>query len=96
MSAALWMSSGVIVWALHFGALYGLTALACARGWQSLVVPSIALATALAAILALLIVVAGWRRRARFESWMTAGIAALALVAIVWEAIPVLIVPICT
>ena len=48
-----------------------------------------------AAILAVAVVVAGWRRRAQFESWMTAGIAALALVAILWEALPVLIVPIC-
>lgn len=95
MRQILFMSSGVVIWALHFGTIYGLTGLACARGWQSLVPPGIALATALAAILACAVLVAGWRGRAQFESWMTAGIAALALVAIVWEALPVLVVPIC-
>jgi hypothetical protein len=95
MRQILFMSSGVVIWALHFGAIYGLTGLACARGWQEVVPPGVALATVVAAILALAVLVAGWRRRAQFESWMTAGIAALALVAIVWEALPVLIVPIC-
>ena len=95
MRQLLFMSSGVVIWALHFGAIYGLTGLACARGWQEMVPPGIGLATVVAAILAVAVVVAGWRRRAQFESWMTAGIAALALVAILWEALPVLIVPIC-
>ena len=95
MRQLLFMSSGVVIWALHFGAIYGLTGLACARGWPEAVTPGVALATVVAALLALAVLVAGWRRRVQFESWMTAGIAALALVAIVWEALPVLIVPIC-
>ena len=95
MRQLFFMSSGAVIWALHFGAIYGLTGLACARGWQAAVPPGIALATVVAAILALAVLVAGWRRRAQFESWMTAGIAALALLAILWEALPVLIVPIC-
>lgn len=95
MTRILFMSSGVVVWALHFGTLYGLTALACARGWQPLLVPSIAVATAIAALATISIIAAGLRRRAQFESWMGAGIAALALVAIVWDAMPVLVVPPC-
>jgi hypothetical protein len=95
MRQILFMSSGAVIWALHFGAVYGLIGLACARGWPEAVPPGVALATAVAAIFALAVLVAGWRRRAQFESWMAAGIAALALVAILWGALPVLIVPVC-
>jgi hypothetical protein len=90
------MSSGVMVWALHFTAIYGITALACARGWHGLVAPSVWSSTALAAAASLALIVFGASRRARFEYWMTAGIAALALVGIVWEALVVLLVPACT
>jgi hypothetical protein len=95
VSRILFMSSGVMVWALHFTAIYGITGLACARGWHSLVLPSIAVATALAAIASIAIVAAALPRRAQFEYWMSACLAALALLAIVWEAIPVFLVPIC-
>jgi hypothetical protein len=92
---ALRISAGVIVWTLHFAAIYGVTGLACARGWTSIIAPSIGAATALAAAACIAIIVAGWRRRAEFESWLSASVAALALVAIVYESIPVLIVPPC-
>lgn len=94
-ATALRLASGVIVWALHFAAVYGFTALACARGWSAAVAPAIATATALAALAALAIVVAGMRKRTEFDSWLMAGIAALSLVAILWEAIAVLLVPAC-
>jgi hypothetical protein len=89
------MSSGVMVWALHFTAIYGITGLACARGWHSLVMPSVALATAIAALASLAIIAAGLRRRAQFEYWMSASIAALGLVGIAWEAMPAFLLPIC-
>lgn len=92
---ALRIGAGVIVWTLHFAAIYGVTGLACARAWTSIIGPSIGAATALAATACIAIIVAGWRRRAEFESWLSASVAALALVAIVYEAIPVLIVPLC-
>lgn len=92
---ALRISAGVIVWVLHFAAIYGITALACARGWNALVVPAIAVATGVAVLAALAIIVAGWRRRGEFESWLSATIAGFALIAIVYEAIPVLMVPVC-
>lgn len=95
MTRILLMSSGVMVWALHFTAIYGITGLACARGWDRLVVPSVAVTTVLALIAMAPILALGIRRRAQFEYWMTASIAALALVGIVWEAITVLLVPIC-
>ena len=92
---ALRISAGVIVWTLHFAAIYGVTGLACARGWTSIIAPSIGAATALAAAACIAIIVGGWRRRAEFESWLSASVAALALVAIVSESIPVLSVPPC-
>lgn len=95
MSRILFMSSGAMVWALHFGAVYGLAALACARGWQRLIVPSVAVSTALAVAAILAILVVALRGRAQFEWWMAAGIAAFALLGIVWGALAVLMVPAC-
>ena len=100
---ALRMSSGVIVWALHFATVYGFTALACALGlgdtrwpWMSLTaVIVIATAIALGATIAF---VAGAVRAglAAFENGLTAGIGALAALAIVWEGlVPVFMLPPC-
>lgn len=94
-AAALRMSSGVIVWALHFAAIYGATALACARGVPQAAPVAVGLATLLALAALLPIIVAGWRRRAQFEAWFAAGTAAFALLAVVWEALPALWVPAC-
>lgn len=88
---ALWISAGVIVWVLHFTAIYGLSALACARGWSALVAPVIVAATAIASIALVVIIAAGLRRRGEFESWLAATIGALALVAVIYEAVPVLL-----
>lgn len=92
---SLYISAGVIIWALHFALIYGVTALACARGWDGIVAPAIALASLVAVLATLVVIVVGWRRRAQFESWLAATVGALALVAIIYEAIPVLIVPTC-
>ena len=100
---SLHMFSGVIIWAVHFTAIYGFTALACARGFQTLqwlgigIVPwAVSGATLVAASATLAILVPALRTaRASFESWMTAGVAALALIAILWETLPVMMVPVC-
>jgi hypothetical protein len=92
---ALRMSAGIVIWGLHFAAIYGLTALACARGmpaWPPLVV---AIATTVALVALAVVFVRGWRRRGEFEWWMSAAAAAFAIVAVVWEAVPALIVPAC-
>ena len=94
-ATALRMGSGVIVWAAHFGVVYGTTALACARGVPQAAPLAVALATALAIALLLAIVARGWRRREHFESWFAASLAAFALLAVVWEALPALWVPAC-
>lgn len=94
-ATALRMSSGVLVWGLHFAVIYGYTGLACARGFGHTVPWVIGVASIAAVLAVVVIIVAGYRQRAVFESWMMATLAAFALVAIVWEAIPVLIVPVC-
>jgi hypothetical protein len=95
MTRIAWMASGVLVWALHFAALYGFTALACARGFGGAVPWFAGLAT-LAALAAMLAIVArNLPRRAEFESWMTAAIAALALIGIVYETVSAYLVRSC-
>jgi hypothetical protein len=93
--SALWIASGVLVWALHFTALYGFTALACARGFPRAVPGFVAGATLVAGALAAVLVLKGYRGRREFIEWMTASVAGLALVAIVYESITVLLVPLC-
>ncbi len=98
-----------LVWLLHFGFAYGAHALGCARGWASSpmwgvpVVPlvvGIATVVALGAVVAILVRAVLRVRGApsgtgRFVDQVTAGLAALALVAIVFTALPVLMVSPC-
>ena len=88
------IGAGAIVWALHFAAIYGLTALACARGFPSAVPWAIGIATALAAAAAAAIIALALRNP-DFAGWMAAAVAGLALLAIVWQAFPVLMLPAC-
>jgi hypothetical protein len=89
------IATGPLAWALHFGALYAATAFACARGDARTVPWVIGIATLAAAGACAWVIVAEWRRRDAFESWLAAALAAFALVAILWQALPVLLVPIC-
>lgn len=107
-----------LIWATHFLAIYGFTALACARkgtadwvgaNWVEVAaVPwFVGAATLIAAALLLLIIRQASRQAIRngrsaevpvvkgFVSWLTIGIAALSLLAVMWDALPVLLVPIC-
>jgi hypothetical protein len=95
MRRALWMASGVIVWALHFTIVYGFTGVACARGMDRAVPWAVGVATLAAAAVAALVVVRGARRRDAFEDWIAAGLAAFALLAILWEGIAVFMVAPC-
>jgi hypothetical protein len=95
MRRALWIASGVIVWALHFTALYGFTALACARGFPRALPWVIGAATLAAAALAVAIIALAYSKRRDFVDWIAAGVAAFALLVIAWEALPVLFVPAC-
>lgn len=91
----LWMSSGAIVWALHFSVLYGFAALACARGLAG-AVPWVSLAATLAALGAIAVIaVRNLPRRGEFTAWLALSVAGLALVAVLYATIPLFIVPIC-
>ena len=98
------MVAGALVWALHFMAIYGFAALACARGFAGVrwlgigvVARRIGVATVIALGALLLIVARALRGRAGggFDAQITAGVAALAAVAIVWETLPAVMVPTC-
>lgn len=92
---ALFISAGIIIWALHLAAIYGFTALACARGWDGAVVPALWTVTAVAALASLGVMTAGWRRRDVFECWLAGTVAGFGLIAIVYEAVTILLVPAC-
>jgi hypothetical protein len=98
------MFSGALIWAVHFMAIYGFTTLACARDFattQWLGIGIVAWAIGAATIIALAAAVAVAVSATRtapvigFTDWITAGVAALAALAIVWEALPVIMVPAC-
>jgi hypothetical protein len=93
--ATLGMSAGAIIWAAHFTALYGYTALACARGLETSVPWVAALATAAALVAMAWIGLRALPHRREFIGWMTLAIAGLALVGVVYETVPLFIVPLC-
>jgi hypothetical protein len=98
------MFSGALIWAVHFMAIYGFTTLACARDFATtqwlgigIVAWAIGAATIIALAAAVAVVVSATRTAPviGFTDWITAGVAALAALAIVWEALPVIMVPAC-
>lgn len=93
--AGLLMAAGALAWATHFAAIYGFTGIACARGMAGAVAWAIAASTVVAAGVAIAVMVACLRQRESFEHWLAATLAGAALVAILWEAIPALLVPAC-
>ena len=103
----LWIAPAV--WALHFLAIYGFTALACARNARTGLLGIDAVpwlvggATVVAASLLLSTIwtaVRDGRRRAStdatvFVHWLTAATACIVLIAIAWETLPIFLVPVC-
>jgi hypothetical protein len=88
----------IALWAAHFTAIYGFTALACARHMAA-AVPWVVGAVSAAALLALvaLAVPAGVRaaRGSRLPDFLALGLCGLAGIAVVWEASALLWVPAC-
>ena len=87
------MFYGVMVWALHFAVIYGFTGLACARSFGAAVPWTVGAATLVAAAAAIAIIVK--HLSSEFTQWMTAAVACVALLAILWEALAALLVPPC-
>lgn len=85
MTHALWMASGVLIWALHFALAYGFTGLACARGFGGAVPWVVGAATLAAAGAAAFVILRGASRRADFKDTIAFSLAAFALVAILFE-----------
>lgn len=94
VSTALRVAAGPIVWALHFAAIYGFAGVACARSLPAAVPWAVGVATLLAGA-ACLLILHRELRRTPFTSWLAAGLAAFALLAVLWEAAPGLVVPPC-
>ena len=95
MRRALHMAAGVLVWAAHFTVIYGFTGLACARALDRAVPWVVGLATVAAAGVLAVFLVRTFHRRAAFEEAMAAGLAGLALLAVVWEGVSIVAVAPC-
>lgn len=109
VSTTLFVFSGPLVWAAHFVGIYAFTAIACARRfaeatWLGIGVVQWAIggATLIAVGVTLATMLAAARQARRgadevwgFIYWMTIAFGALTLIAVLWEAMPALIVPTC-
>lgn len=103
---ALWMTAGLIVWAAHLGAVYAWTAVVCARRWVDATVLGmgplalgIAAATAAAVLITAVLLVRAFgrvrshpRTAARFADRVSLLASAFSLVAILWTALPVMVI----
>ena len=111
MARLFWMTSGFAFWAAQFTVIYGITGVACARGWYrisflgvDIVQASIGVATVLA-LAATAVVFWGALARERgprdassegFIETATLWICGLSLVAILYTGVPALILPACS
>lgn len=104
---------GLVIWALHFGAIYMVNAVACERalaGTRLVGLPFVPVAVAGLTVVALgallLVMRAGLRGLApplddggegepRFTRWFGVATAALAALAVVFQAVPALVMPPC-
>jgi hypothetical protein len=88
----------VVIWSLHFAAIYGFTALACARQMTAWI-PWVVGAASVAAVAALLVlaVPAGLQtlRTSRLADSLVLGLGGLAVVAVAWEVSSLFWVPAC-
>jgi hypothetical protein len=104
-SATLRMLAGFLIWAAHFGIVYVFTALVCARDARTGATDASMIAVGIAAVTAVAIAAiatvlhhalqGAWYRQAReahmpFLAWLTAAVAAYALLAVLWTALPAL------
>lgn len=106
-----WMNAGLLIWSAHFGAVYLIGSVACGRGLAGTTVLGLAAvpaailgatALALAATVPFIVrpirALRGGEATAavdRFLDWSTVAIAAYSALAIVFTALPSLIVPMC-
>ena len=100
-ASVLFTVAGVLVWAVHFMASYGLVTIICTRGlgflqWGGIGVVAWTMITlTVAALIALAALAFATARGAGFGDRLAAGVAALAALAVVWESWLVLREPPC-
>ena len=89
----------LLVWAAHFFFCYAWTAVVCERGGDpgvALVVASVlAAGAAVALLMRALRPLCGARPPVRLIVWVHFALAALALAAIAWTCVPILMLPMC-
>lgn len=112
LAKMLFLNAGLILWAAHFGFVYGLTGVVCARGigtaWPAAVPFIVAVATVVAAGLALAVLGAALIGRGpgiagepegplrAFWRYVSGGVAVFGFVAITWTGVPALMIGPCT
>jgi hypothetical protein len=98
VATTLLVNAGVIVWAGHFGTIYGLGSLACARGAAAAVQPLVLSASAVAVTALAVALGLAWRARRgeAFADRLALGVGGFALVAIAYETVAALVIPPCT
>lgn len=89
------LGAAPLAWAAHFLAIYALTGLACARAAPGVVPWGVAVATIAAGALCVALIVRALRAPESFENGLAAALAAMALLAIAWEAVPALLLRPC-
>lgn len=101
------MLAGPIIWAAHYLSIYTVNGIACARPalhgtWAGIPVSSwITIAASLLALVAMALVYLRQRTRMPpmenpgFLPWLAGALSLLSGVAVVWETIPVLLLPAC-
>lgn len=105
--AFLFMLAGPIIWAVHFLFIYTVNGVACARpamdrSWAGMPVASwIIVAASVAALTAMAFIYLRMRNRVPgnagpgFLPWVAGMLSFLSAVAVVWETMPVILVPGC-
>jgi hypothetical protein len=88
------MFAGVLIWSAHFLLIYAFTALACTRGFES-AIPYTVIGATVVGLLVLALIASRAVPARTFADWMTIAVAAIAVVAMLWEALPLFWVPVC-
>ncbi|MGB6102324.1 MAG: hypothetical protein WBF88_00555 [Pusillimonas sp.] len=103
----LFLLAGPIIWAGHFVFIYAVHGLTCARpaphgAWAGLPLSSwIILGASLLALISMSLIYLRLRKRMphignpRFLPWLAGTLSLLSALAIIWETIPVLLLPAC-
>ena len=101
------LAFGLLVWVMHFLAIYAATAVACVLGLgaadvgvQSTFTAALVAVTVAAAAIVVLHALARYRREEKipgrhFLKEITLGLDAIAALGILWQLFPILMVPVC-